>query len=76
MAWHAQLLEKIIAAQPLSQDALAQLQQQRGLAVQKQLTQAALPPNRMALGAPEELAKKEEDGVATRLELAPLQGGS
>ena len=72
VAWHAQLLEKIIAAQPLPQDALAQLQQQRGLAVQKQLTQAALPPNRMALGAPEQLAKKEEEGVATRLELAPL----
>jgi uncharacterized protein involved in outer membrane biogenesis len=72
VAWHAQLLEKIIAAQPLPQDALAQLQQQRGLAVQKQLTQAALPSNRMALGAPEQLAKKEEEGVATRLELAPL----
>ena len=71
-AWHAQLLEKIIAAQPLPQDALAQLQQQRGLAVQRQLTQAAMPASRMALGAPEQLAKKEEDGIATRLELMPL----
>lgn len=71
-AWHGQLLEKVIADQPLPPDALAQLQQQRGAAVQEQLAKAALPPNRIAMAAPEQLAGKGEEGIATRLELAPL----
>lgn len=68
-AWHGQLLDKVIAAQPLAQDALAQLSQARGAAVQRQLEQAALPAQRVALGNADESAP---NGTATRLELAPL----
>ena len=42
-AWHAQLLDKLIAEQPLPQDALAALERERGNAVQAQLVKAALP---------------------------------
>lgn len=70
--WHAQLLEKVIAAQPLAQDALAQLQQARAQVVQKQLSQASLPAQRMALGTPEQTAQPQDGEIATRLELAPI----
>ena len=68
-AWYGQLLDKVIAAQPLPQDALAQLSQARGAAVRQQLEQAALPAQQVALGNADESAS---DGTATRLELAPL----
>jgi hypothetical protein len=68
-AWYGQLLDKVIAAQPLPQDALARLSQARGAAVRQQLEQAALPAQRVALGNVDESAP---DGTATRLELAPL----
>lgn len=68
-AWYGQLLDKVIAAQPLPQDALARLSQARGAAVQRQLEEAALPAQRVALGGPDESAS---GGTATRLELAPL----
>lgn len=67
-AWHAQLLDKVIAAQPLAQDVLAQLRQARGTAVRRQLEEAALPAQRVALGGTED----SSGGTATRLELAPL----
>ncbi|WP_194713669.1 DUF748 domain-containing protein [Noviherbaspirillum soli] len=68
-AWYGQLLDKVIAAQPLPEDALARLSQARGAAVRQQLEQAALPAQRVALGNADESAS---DGTATRLELAPL----
>jgi hypothetical protein len=71
-AWYAQLLDKVIAAQPLPEDALAQLQRERGMAVQKQLTKGSLSPQRVALAEPEQSAGAREGDVATRLELAPL----
>jgi uncharacterized protein involved in outer membrane biogenesis len=71
-AWHAQLLDKIIAAQPLAPDALAALQQERGSVVREQLVKAALPEARVALGKPEQLAGAQEGDISTRLELAPL----
>jgi hypothetical protein len=71
-AWHAQLLDKVTAAQPLPEDALAQLQRERGMAVQKQLTNGSLSRDRVALAQPEQLAGAREGDVATRLELAPL----
>lgn len=69
-AWHAQLLDQVIAAQPLPQDALPRLRQARGAAVQRQLGEAALPVERVALGQAKE--QVQENGLATRLELAPL----
>ena len=71
-AWHADLLEKIAAAQPLPQDALAALQQERGNAVREQLVKGALSDARVALGKPEQLEGAEKGDVSTRLELAPL----
>jgi len=71
-AWHGQLLDKVIAAQALPQDALAQLERERGMAVQKQLASASLPPDRVALAQPEQHAEAREGDIVTRLELAPL----
>jgi uncharacterized protein involved in outer membrane biogenesis len=68
-AWYGQLLDKVIAAQPLPQDALAQLSQARGAAVRRQLEEAALPAQRVAMGGTEE---SSPGGTVTRLELAPL----
>jgi hypothetical protein len=67
-AWYGQLLDKVIAAQPLPQDALAQLSQARANAVRRQLEEAALPAQRVALGG----AEASSGGTVTRLELAPL----
>ena len=71
-AWHAQLLDKITAAQPLQQDALAALQQERGSVVRAQLVKAALPEARIALGKPGQSEGGQADAVSTQLELAPL----
>jgi hypothetical protein len=71
-AWYAQLLDKVIAAQPLPEDALAQLQRERGMAVQTQLTNGSLPRDRVALAQPEQSAEAREGDVATRLELVPM----
>jgi hypothetical protein len=71
-AWHAQLLDKVIAAQPLPQDALEALERERGSVVRAQLVKAALPEARIALGKPDQLSGKPDDDVSTRLELAPL----
>jgi hypothetical protein len=71
-AWHAQLLERIIAAQPLAQDALAALERDRGNAVQAQLVKASLAEGRIALGKAEPAKDGQDEEVATRLELAPL----
>jgi len=71
-AWHKQLLDRIIAAQPLPQDALAALQRERGSVVRAQLVKAALPEARVALGKPEEVEGGQDGDVATRLELVPL----
>ena len=68
-AWYGQLLDKVIDAQPLPQDALAQLSLARGAAVRRQLEEAALPAQRVALGGNEESSSGD---TATRLELAPL----
>ena len=68
-AWYGQLLDKVIDAQPLPQDALARLSLARGAAVRRQLEEAALPAQRVALGGNEESSSGD---TATRLELAPL----
>ena len=71
-AWHAQLLDKVIADQPLPPDALAALQRERGSVVREQLVKAALPEARIALGKPQQATGAQEGDIATRLELAPL----
>lgn len=68
-AWYGQLLDKVIAAQPLPQDALAQLSQARGAAVRQQLEASALPAQRVAMAA---TGESSPGGTATRLELAPM----
>jgi hypothetical protein len=71
-AWHAQLLDKVIADQPLPPDALASLQRERGSVVREQLVKAALPEARVALGKAQQLTGAQDGDIATRLELAPL----
>ena len=71
-AWHAQLLDKIIAAQPLPQDALAVLERMRGDVVMEQLVKASLPEARVALGKAQQVKDSQDEAVSTRLELAPL----
>ncbi|SMP53277.1 DUF748 domain-containing protein [Noviherbaspirillum suwonense] len=71
-AWHAQLLDKLIAAQPLPQDALAALQKERGSMVREQLVKSSLPESRIALGKPEQATGAQDGDIATRLELVPL----
>ena len=71
-AWHAQLLDKIIATQPLPQDALAVLERMRGDVVREQLVKASLPEDRVALGKAQQVKDSQDDAVSTRLELAPL----
>jgi uncharacterized protein involved in outer membrane biogenesis len=71
-AWHAQLLDKVIADQPLPADALAALQNERGSVVREQLVKAALPEARVALGKPHQPTGAQDGDIATRLELAPL----
>lgn len=68
-AWYGQLLDKVVVAQPLPEDALARLSQARGAAVRQQLEQAALPAQQVGMGNANESAS---DGTATRLELTPL----
>jgi hypothetical protein len=75
-AWHDQLLERLVAVEPLAQDALAALQRERGEAVRAALTQQeGLGTERVALAQPEEADKLQEGEVPTRLELAAAQAG-
>jgi hypothetical protein len=75
-AWHDQLLERLVAVEPLAQDALAALQRERGEAVRAALTQQeGLGTERVALAQPEEADKLQDGEVPTRLELAAAQAG-
>ena len=73
-AWHEDLVKRIIEAQPLAQDALARLQQQRGEAVRAALLKAGpVQAAQVALEQPAQSGELKDGEVQTRLELAAVK---